>query len=262
MGRIAKPSWLAGSLEAAVSLFNHNPWTSRRLVLLERGAAPAYVEDGLLTHHRHPFVADPRFRGSYERAVRASGSDYHIQWRVHTALWAAETSATLDGAFVECGTGRGFFASAICTYLDWRSRPFLLYDSFKPTLPDATGQQAPDGPHSPVYASGPEDVARNFEEWPGVQLVVGDIPATLSTRPVDRVAFLHLDLNHAAAEEAALRHFWPALVPGAAVLFDDYGFPGHEAQHEAADRVGRELGFSVLTLPTGQGLAIKPAGAT
>ena len=110
---------------------------------------------------------------------------------------------------------------------------------------------------SPVYATDADSVARNFAEWQGVRLVVGEIPVSLSREAIEQVAFLHVDLNHAVAEEAAVRHFWPSLVPGATVIFDDYGFPGNEAQREAADRTGRDLGFAVLTLPTGQGLAIK-----
>lgn len=50
-------------------------------------------------------------------------------------------------------------------------------------------------------------------------------------------------------------------MPGARRAVHDHGFPGHEAQHEAADRARRERGFSVLILPTGPGLAIKPVGA-
>jgi hypothetical protein len=64
-------------------------------------------------------------------------------------------------------------------------------------------------------------------------------------------------MNHPIPEEAAVRHFWPKLAAGGVVVFDDYGFEGYEAQREAADQVGRELGFSVLSLATGQGLVIK-----
>jgi hypothetical protein len=41
------------------------------------------------------------------------------------------------------------------------------------------------------------------------------------------------------------------------MIFDDYGFQGYETQREAADRLGEELGFRVLALPTGQGLVLR-----
>jgi hypothetical protein len=172
-------------------------------------------------------------------------------------LWAAEVAIARDGAFVECGTGRGFMASAICQYLDWHSRPFYLFDTFRPTAPDASGIQPLTGPVNRFYAADSRTVADNFAEWPGVELVVGTIPETLDQQSIDQVAFIHIDLNHPAAEEAAVRHFWPRLVAGGVMVFDDYGFQGFEAQREAADRLGSELGFSVLTSPTGQGVVIK-----
>ncbi len=240
---------------AAVDLFNRNPWTEQRLQIVDRDELPFYAEDGLWTYHGHSFIEDPRFVRAYRRAVTAGGRDYGVRWRVHTLLWAAERAARLPGAFVECGTARGFMASAVCDYLGWTDRPFYLYDTFLSTLPDEAGSQTKAGVTASNYAEGPEATARNFAEWSGVQLVVGKVPETLlATEPV---AFLHVDLNHAAAEEAAIRHFWPVLTPGAPLILDDYGFQGYEEQRIGADRLGEELGFRVLALPTGQGLVIR-----
>ena len=239
-----RPPSLHRALVATVTAFNRNPWTSQRLELLPRDEHPFYDEDGLWTHHGHTFADDPRFVRAYRRAVQAGGFDYEIRWRVHALLWAAERAVGLPGDFVECGSARGFMASAICEYLDWDTRPFYLFDTFRPG-------------GCRYYASSPEAVAPNFAQWPGVRLVVGEIPATLDDVQVDEVAFLHVDLNHASAEEAAVRHFWPRLVAGGMLVFDDYGFQGFEESRESADRLGDELGYSVLTLPTGQGLVVK-----
>ncbi len=239
---------------AGVWAFNRNPWTSQRLVLLGRDPNPLYAEDGLVTHHGHSFVDDERFGRAYRRAVGAGGFDYSIRWRAHTILWAASTAAKVDGSFVECGTGRGFMASAICEYLDWSDRPFYLYDTFEPRMHDAEGGRS--GPICPYYAESVEEVRRNFADWPSVDLVVGAIPETLSESP-ERVAFLHVDLNHAPSEEAVVRHFWPRMVPGAVLVFDDYGFRDAEAIRAVADKLGREFGFEVLASPTGQGIVVK-----
>jgi hypothetical protein len=235
-------------------VFNRNPWTSSRLELLPRSADPFYSEDGLWTYRRHAFTTDARFESAYKRAIQASGRDYEMRWRAHTLLWAAEAAARVEGAFVECGTGRGFMASAICSYLEWGARPFYLFDTFLPTRPDSGGTQTPSGTVDSNYAAGPDAVTENFAEWPGVKLVVGKVPESLVGAQLDRIAFLHVDLNHAPAEAAAVRFFWPRLGTGGIVVFDDYGW---ERNKEAADSVGKELGFSVLTLPTGQGLVVK-----
>jgi len=252
---VKRSALLGRAFNASVDLFNRNPWTLGRLQILPREQVPLYAEDGLWTYHSHKFVDDERFAKAYRRSVQAAGFDYAIRWRLHTMLWAAEHARHLDGAFVECGTGRGFMASAICDYLGWKDRPFYLYDTFLPVAPDEHGHQPAEGITLPHYADGSQQVAENFAEWPGVQLVVGEIPGTLlDTSPV---AFLHVDLNHAVPEEAAVRHFWPKLTAGAPVIFDDYGFQGYEAQRQAADRLGRELGFRILSLPTGQGLVLR-----
>jgi hypothetical protein len=221
-------------------------------------ADASYTEDGLWINRSHAFVEDDRFRRAYDRAVRAAGWDYGIRWRVHTVLWAAATAARVDGAFVECGTGRGFMASAICEYLAWDDRPFYLYDTFEPTSLGPTGARTDE--ISDYYATNLEDVRENFAQWPGVRLVVGELPGTLASDP-DRVAFLHVDLNHALPEQAVVRHFWPRLTTGGILVYDDYGFVEHEASRRAADELGQELGFSIFASPTGQGVVVKTAGS-
>jgi hypothetical protein len=217
-------------------------------------AAASYNEDGLWTNRRHAFVDDDRFCRAYERAVRAARWDFGIRWRVHTILWAASTAASVDGAFVECGTGRGFMASAICEYLTWSNRPFYLYDTFEPTSLDRTGARTDE--ISDYYATSLEEVRENFAQWPSVRLVVGELPRTLTSDP-DRVAFLHIDLNHALPEQAVVRHFWPKLTMGGVLVYDDYGFVEHEASRRAADELSEELGFSIFACPTGQGIVVK-----
>jgi hypothetical protein len=196
-----------------------------------------------------PSRRNERFQTAYERAIRAVGADRGIRWRVHTILWAASSAAKLDGAFVQCGTGRGFIASAICDYLDWVDRPFYLYDTFEPTTHAQLGA---------VDANNADEVRANFAQWPGVRLVVGELPGTLTDSP-GRVAFLHVDLNHVPAEQAIVRHFWPKMVPGAVLVYDYYGFLGFEPSRRGADELSRELGFSILASPTGQGIVVKGA---
>jgi hypothetical protein len=243
-------------IEAGVSGFNRNPWTSEALELMPRRAGPIYDHDGLRTVHNHTFAQAPEFQRAYQRAARAAGWDYQIYWRVHVILWAAGLADPLPGAFVECGTGRGFMASAICQHLGWDQRPFYLFDTFEPGMIRSDGAERDPTP-SPYYASGPDGVRENFREWPGVRLVIGTVPESLALVEIGSVAFLHIDMNDPVPESAALRYFWPKLTPGAVIVLDDYAFAGFEASHRSADRVAADLGFSILSLPTGQGLVVK-----
>jgi hypothetical protein len=245
------------AIEATVAGFNRNPWTGEALALVPRSRAPVYTRDGLRTAHNHSFVDAPDFQRAYWRGVQAAGWDYEIQWRVHVILWAAAAARIVPGAFVECGTGRGFMASAICERLSWDRRPFYLFDTFQPgTVAPGSDRRRPTP--SPYYARDPDSVRENFREWAGVRLVVGIVPDSLAGVDVGPVAFLHVDMNDPAPEAAALRHFWPSLSPGAVVVLDDYAYQGFEASQRSADVVASELGVSILSLPTGQGLMIKP----
>jgi hypothetical protein len=59
-------------------------------------------------------------------------------------------------------------------------------------------------------------------------------------------------------EIAAMEFFWDKLVPGALIVLDDYGWIGHYLQKEAIDEFLAPRNVKALTLPTGQGLIIKP----
>ena len=233
-----------------------------------------YAQDGLITVHNHGWLDDPRFRRAYARGMQALAGqpDYRWHWRIHVALWAAETAAKLDGDFVECGVNRGFLSSAIMEYLDWdtRQRTFYLLDTFaglderfvSPGERDRGAlERSREELASGFYVRGPETVVRNFAQWRNVAIVVGAIPETLPQVNTARVAYLHLDMNCAPPEVAAIEYFWERLVPGAFVLLDDYAYHGFAPQKWAMDDFARRKGVAICSLPTGQGLMIKPPAA-
>ncbi len=227
-----------------------------------------YQFDGLASVHNHDFLSEPSFVDAYQRGIRAVGKDYQWYWRVHVGLWCASLGAKLDGDFVECGTNRGFLASAIMQKLRWNDlqRMFWLMDTFsgldsRYVSPDElqagalvkNAQHLADG----FYATEVDSVRANFSQWHNVNIVAGSIPDTLPSVSAEKIAFLHIDMNCAPPEVEALRYFWPRLSRGAAVLLDDYAYRGFEIQKVAMDTLGIEIGFEVLSMPTGQGLIIK-----
>ena len=242
---------------AAVQTYNRNPWSLSNLALLPRTPERWYAQDFLWTFNSHDFMDDPRFQRAYARGARAAGRDPRIHWRVHTILWAATLAVSRPGAFVECGTGRGIMASAICEYLGWHGRDFYLLDTFLPFWTNRDGDQLAGGPVSDAYAIDVDHTRANFSEWDGVHMVQGRIPESLSSVKVDQVAFLHIDMNHPSPETAALRHFWPLVSSGGVVVLDDYGFAAHRVQRQAIDVVAREFDMNILALPTGQGVIVK-----
>lgn len=243
------------------------------LYALVRGAAPvAYAQDGLISVHSHAFMQDPAFIKAYARGVQAIGGidSYQWHWRIHIGLWAAKVASRLDGDFVECGVNKGFLSSAIMEYLDWNlvDRDFYLLDTFSGLdRRFVSGAERESGAllknaenlQSGFYVTGVDDVRANFSQWPRARIVAGAIPETLEVVTARQIAYLHLDMNCAPPEVAALSYFWDRLVAGAPVLLDDYAYLGYTPQRLAMDEFARAHGVAVCSLPTGQGLIVKPA---
>jgi hypothetical protein len=228
-----------------------------------------YARDGLFTMNNDHFRRDEAFQAAYARGVEASnGFDPKMEWRVHVALWAASIASRVPGDFVECGVNAGFMSSAIMRSLDWRhsDRQFFLIDTFRgPVLSQYSQTEIDRGRAATAesalaagaYVTDLERVRANFSEWPNAVMVQGTVPDVLDTVSFRDVAFLHLDMNCALPEKAALEFFWDRVSPGGVVLLDDYTYFGNEGQTEAIDSVSARLQFKILSLPTGQGLIFK-----
>jgi hypothetical protein len=252
-------------------LLSPNTWLRKLGVELKRtGPQPGwYDEDSLKTTHNHDFLQNTKFLDAYARGVKATGKDYQWRWRVHVGLWVAETAGRLQGDFIECGVNRGFLSSAIMHHLRWNtlSRTFYLLDTFKGIDERyITEEERAKGTlernqmflDSQFYVTNVDSVRKNFSEWKNVQIVQGSIPETLSQVKTKQISYLHLDMNCSPPEVAAAEYFWPSLVPGGLILLDDYAYHGYQLSKEGMDHFAASKNITVLSLPTGQGLMIKP----
>ena len=130
-------------------------------------------------------------------------------------------------------------------------RRFFLLDTYKGAEDAASVNQ---NDYQECY----EDVVKTFAPFSNVKIIRGSVPATLSQVSSEHVCYLALDMNNAAPEIAALKFFWNKLVKGAIVILDDYAYSeSYRPQKEAFDALGLELGFTVFTMPTGQGIIVK-----
>jgi len=252
------------------------PYTLKRMVMGLVSAVDSatgldlYCEDGLVDAHSHDFLRQPDFLRAYERGVRAEGKDHGIRWRIHVALWVARCASRLQrGDFVECGVNRGFVSSAIMEHLHWdtQGRVFYLLDTFSgldarhvSQVEVAAGALRENARKlkAGFYSSDVESVRKNFSEWKNIKIIPGSIPDTLPAVDSSAIAYLHLDMNCAPPEVAALDFFWPRIVPGGFVLLDDYAQREFGAQKFAMDVAAAARGLEVLSMPTGQGLLLKP----
>lgn len=216
-----------------------------------------FAGDMLITFNRNMgFFEDARFMEAFNGNVRFPVEKTLI-WRLHVLCWNALNSLRVEGDFVECGVFQGFCSAVATRYLDFGSvdKQWYLYDTFSGIPPDQLNpghRNSPDFEQPGLY----EGVVQRFAGYRNVHVVRGRVPDVLHERAPEKVAFMHIDMNSAAAELAALEFFWERLSPGAAIVLDDYGWRGYRAQKLAEDPFFAARGRQVLELPTGQGLVL------
>jgi hypothetical protein len=221
-----------------------------------------YNEDGMATTHNADFITDARFARAYAAGQSTGSWPYgDLRWRAYVICWAAERGAQLEGDFVECGVNRGGYALTVMHYVGLADLPkrFFLLDTYEGLVekyisPEETARGVTPGGYEPCY----EAVVRTFAPYPNAVIIRGMVPDTLPSVDAEKISFLSIDMNSRAPEIAAANHFWDRLVPGAAVVLDDYGWRKHYEQKIAFDAFAKDHGTSVLALPTGQGLILKP----
>jgi hypothetical protein len=248
-------------IERLPRLFQSPAIVARNVIVAARDRIAPFREhhhrhDSMSTRHNDDFMRTPDFQKASARAVKAAGWDYQIPYRVHQALWCARTARKVPGDFVELGTGRGYIMSAILADQPDFDRHVHLFDTFLPNHLKADGKQD-SRTTSPHYAKSFEDVRENFAEWPFVRLHQGDVFDTLPDADIEAVAFLHVDMNYAPPEIFGLRHFWPLMPKGGIILLDDYAHANCRDQYRAMNKLAAEIGFDILSTPTGQGIIVK-----
>jgi hypothetical protein len=142
-------------------------------------------------------------------------------------------------------------------YVEWNGlKKFYLFDTFN-GLDESQITSKDKGAYNVRYRECYEETRDYFAKYPNVKLVRGSVPESLGSVVIDKVSFLHLDMNCAVPEKAALEYFWPRMAHGGIILLDDYGWRGYENQKRTHDNFAASVGHEVLPLPTGQGLIVR-----
>lgn len=220
-----------------------------------------YEEDGFATIHSTAFLESPRFREAYQSGLKTQ-SWTGIAWRAHVIAWAAQHACGLDGDFIECGVNRGGYSRLIVDYVGLKSqtRKFYLLDTFSGLVPELVSEDEVKRGILNAYKYDDcfSSVQETFADCPNVILVRGTVPDTLAQVTAQKIAFISIDMNCIEPEIAAATAFWDRLVPGGIMVLDDYGHPLHVGQRVAFDQFAAERGVVILSLPTAQGLILKP----
>jgi hypothetical protein len=243
--------------------------TTRTLAMLEvlqkleglRGAN-AYVGEGIATWMKTPpFIADARFMALAEKdfELAPSGvSNWH--WNLTVMLNAARQARDLPGDYVELGVYKGHTTKFLADYLGFASwdRRWWLYDTFEGVPQDQVdaGRKLDAASYGAAFSF--EEVRDRFAPYGNITVTKGRVPEVFAEACPDMIAFIHIDLNNAAAEIGALDALYPRLSPGGVIVFDDFCWSTSAAQYKAETEWFQSRGLTVFPLPTGQGLFVKP----
>jgi hypothetical protein len=238
--------------------------TGNRFILLSR-AKITYDKDLLYTYNNADFLKNPLFQKAYAHVKRLDTSGITgsgIEWRIHVLCWAAYHASHLDGDFVDCGVNTGLFSRAVMEYVDFKKldKTYYLLDTFTGLDPQYSSAYEMARHHRIGYGDKVDLYEQAKETFSGfnAKIIKGSVPDTLVHVDTDKVAYLSIDMNCVMPEVAALEFFWDRLVSSAIIILDDYAYPGAEDQKHAHDRFAKSKGIEILTLPTCQGLIVKP----
>jgi O-methyltransferase len=222
------------------------------------------------------FLEDAAFTKAWESVRGAHIYDQYdnrqsIAWRMHTLVWAARQALALpEGDFVECGVFQGDMSFVVyhAAGVAGSGRRMHLFDSFEGIDPARVAKGEYSLSPNLVEISNLhyqrlglyESVCARFTRMPEVSIHRGFLPGALAGRTPKNIAWLHIDLNAAIPEVETLELLFDRVVPSGAVILDDYGWLVLRAQKDAEDAFFERRGYSVLELPTGQGLVIKRPG--
>jgi len=212
------------------------------------------------------FRNDPAFARTLQSLQVEQASEHGpdgIAWRLNTLAWAGRRALKLGGDFVECGVYKGDMSWFVVKVLGAENIPhFYLYDSFSGFSPELTSPEDfrsgsfMDFANRAYQENGLyESVVTRFGPYRNVTIIKGFLPDALQKTASARIGYLHLDLNSANAEAAVLKVLFDRVIPGAAIVCDDFGWLMYKNAAVQTFLQGR--GHEVLELPTGQGLVIK-----
>lgn len=212
-----------------------------------------YFGDNLFTWGRNnSLFQDEAFRVAWGQNIQ-NDADQAIAWRRYVLAIAGFHCVQLPGDFVECGVYAGTGIKTVTDYLGGIDFPkqFWGYDTYdyNPVEGHSFAGQAPG-----FY----ETVKARFSDYPQVRLIQGLIPDSFKSGAPESVAYLHIDLNNAEGEIAALEYLFDRVVSGGVIILDDYEWAGmYRKQKMAEDVWFDKRGYRVMPLPTGQAILIK-----
>lgn len=215
------------------------------------------------------YETDSSFHELYDEAQQKTqmvATDNALRRLRHYTLMHLLQQANLtEGNVVELGTFHGLSAYQIASQLTARDTgaTFSIFDSFEGLSEikeeDMSTHAIDDDSLRKQFAYGEDLVKQNLSTFTCIQFYKGWIPDRFTEVEEQQFSFVHIDVDLYEPIKDSIDFFYPKLISGGIMVFDDYGFttqfPGAK---KAVDEVLSSLKHSFfMALPSGQAFIIK-----
>lgn len=219
------------------------------LVRFARWAQPGYVA----TKSGKSWFSDAEFFRDYDRLV--PGDHRRSAERKYFLRSLLPLADGLPGDTAECGVWNGASSWFICSHFAGAGKTHHGFDSFE-GLPEPAAVDGGYWRRGDCLAR--EEQARATLAGFPVELYPGWIPERFAEIEDRRFCFVNVDVDLYAPTRDSLEFFYPRMVPGGVIVFDDYGSelqsPG---AGRAIDEYMAERPEPLITAPTAQAFLIK-----
>jgi O-methyltransferase len=162
----------------------------------------------------------------------------------------------LPGDIAEVGVYKGGTGRLLAQVFAGTGKKIFLFDTFT-GMPDAIDPMVEDWKPGDFADTSLQAVRAAVAQWPEVSCVPGRFPETADAVAGRRFCLAHVDVDIQQSVRDCCDFFYPRLVPGGMLVFDDYGFRSCVGARRAVDDFFADKPERVLYLPTGQGVVIR-----
>ena len=168
---------------------------------------------------------------------------------------AARTTLRLAGDVAEVGVYKGGTARMLAKIFAPTGKTVHLFDTFEgmPAV-DPTKDLHHAGDFADVAFEGVRDY---LSDCPNVRLHKGFFPATAGPIEQRTFCFVHADVDIYQSVADCCRFFYPRLVAGGVLIFDDYGRNSCPGAKAAVDEFFSDKAEQPVYVPTGQAFVVK-----
>lgn len=158
---------------------------------------------------------------AFEKAVQKVKSFTMLERDRLFTLWQfAKQAKILSGAMAQVGVFRGGSARLIAYATEGNAKPFYLFDTFKgmPKVNESIDLHK----EGDFIDTSLDSVKERFSNTKNVIFCQGIFPATADPAKNEKFSFVYIDVDIYQSTLDSLKFFYPKMLSGGFIVFDDY----------------------------------------